>query len=210
MAEVKIKYIGHAAFKLSGANVEIVIDPYEDGTVPGLAPMHEEADYVYCSHGHFDHNYVQAVSLRPQEREMPFALEELDIPHDDCEGTKRGTNTARVFTVDGLKIAHMGDTGRGLTEGEIKQLSGLDCLLIPVGGFFTIDAQRAKTIVEQVKPRVVIPMHYRKGGIGFDVIGTVEPFLEGMQNVNYGGSEFVLTSDAPEQVLVMTPAAAQE
>jgi len=123
---------------------------------------------------------------------------------------KRGSNTARVFTLDGLKIAHMGDTGRRLTEDEIKRLSGLDCLLIPVGGFFTIDAQQAKKIVEQVRPRVVIPMHYRKGGIGFDVIGTVEPFLEGMKNVNYGGSEFVLASDTPEQVLVMTPAAAQE
>lgn len=210
MAEVKIKFIGHAAFKLSGTKVEIVIDPYEDGTVPGLAPMREEADYVYCSHGHFDHNYVQAVSLRPQEVEKSFTVEDFDIPHDDREGTQRGSNTARVFTIDGLKIAHMGDTGRGLTEEEIKQLSGLDCLLIPVGGHFTIDAIQARTIVEQIKPRVTVPMHYRKGKIGFDVIGTVDPFLEGFDNVNYGESEFTLTAETPAQVLVLEPAAAQE
>ena len=204
MAEVRIKYIGHAAFKLSAPQAEIVIDPYEDGTVPGLNAMREEADYVYCSHGHFDHNYVQAVSLRPQAGECPFAMEELDIPHDDRGGSLRGSNTARVFTLDGLKIAHMGDTGRGLTGEEIERLSGLDCLLIPVGG------QQAKTIVAQIKPKVVVPMHYRKGKIGFDVIGTLEPFLEGFDNVNYGGSEFTLTAETPEQVLVLTPAAAQE
>ena len=210
MSEVKIKFIGHAAFKLSAPNAEIVIDPYEDGTVPGLAPMREEADYVYCSHGHFDHNYVQAVSLRPQACERPFGLEELSVPHDECGGSKRGPNTVRMFTLNGLKIAHMGDTGRILTEEEAAKLSGLDCLLIPVGGHFTIDAQEAKTIVDQIKPKVVIPMHYRKGSIGFDVIGTLDPFVEGLENVNYGGSEFVLTSDTPAQVLVMTPAAAQE
>ena len=210
MSEVKIKYIGHAAFKLSATQAEIVIDPYEDGTVPGLAAMREEADYVYCSHGHFDHNYVQAVTLRAQAGERPFGLEELSIPHDDCGGTKRGPNTVCIFELDGLRIAHMGDTGRILTEEEKAKLSGLDCLLIPVGGFFTIDAHEAKAIVDQIKPKVVIPMHYRKGSIGFDVIGTVEPFLAGFQNVNYGGSEFTLTAETPAQVLVLTPAAAQE
>ena len=104
----------------------------------------------------------------------------------------------------------MGDMGRDLTDMEIKELSGLDCLLIPVGGHFTIDAQQAKTIVSQIKPRVTIPMHYRSGKIGFDVIGTLEPFIEGLDNVNYGGSEFTLTAETPEQVLVLTPAAAQE
>ena len=210
MSEVKIKYIGHAAFKLSAAQAEIVIDPYEDGTVPGLAAMREEADYVYCSHGHFDHNYVQAVTLRPQVGALPFEVEELDIPHDDRQGTQRGSNTARIFNLNGLKIAHMGDTGRGLTDAEIKQLSGLDCLLIPVGGHFTIDAQQAKIIVSQIKPRVTIPMHYRNGKIGFDVIGTLDSFVEGFGNVIYGGSEFTLTTETPEQVLVLVPAAAQE
>ena len=79
-----------------------------------------------------------------------------------------------------------------------------------MGGHFTIDAQEAKTIVDQIKPKVVVPMHYRKGSIGFDVIGTLDPFVEGLENVNYRGSEFVLTSDTPAQVLVLTPAAAQE
>ena len=103
MAEVKIKFIGHAAFKLSAPQAEIVIDPYEDGTVPGLNAMREEADYVYCSHGHFDHSYVQAVSLRPQAGERPFEMEELDIPHDDREGTQRGSNTALMVDHRGNK-----------------------------------------------------------------------------------------------------------
>ena len=62
-------------------------------------------------------------------------------------------------------MAHLGDLGCGLTPEQAEALSGLDALLIPVGGFYTIDAGQAKAVVDQLKPRVVVPMHYRGKGL---------------------------------------------
>jgi len=209
MSQLIIKYIGHACFKLIGADVEIVLDPYADGQVPGLNPVKEEADFVFCSHEHFDHNHRDGVATRTELSSTPFAVTELLIPHDDCDGAKRGKNTVRIFKISGLKIAHMGDIGRALTEEEIQKLSGLDCMLIPVGGYYTIDAAQAREIIEQTKPKVTIPMHYRSEGIGFDVLSTLDPFIAGFENVEYGDDEYLLTIAAPEeQIVVLKPSAA--
>jgi L-ascorbate metabolism protein UlaG (beta-lactamase superfamily) len=131
------------------------------------------------------------------------------IPHDDCDGAKRGHNTVRIFRINGLKIAHMGDIGRPLTADEVEKLSGLDCMLIPVGGYYTIDAAQAREIIALTKPKVTIPMHYRSEGIGFDVLSTIEPFVAGLENVEYENEEYLLTFAAPEQqIVVLKPAAA--
>ena len=116
-------------------------------------------------------------------------------------------NTIRIFTFGDIKIAHMGDAGRVLTQEEAARLTGLDCMLIPVGGFYTIDAKEAKFIIEQTNPRVVVPMHYRSSDRGVADISTLEPFVAMMDNVNYGDSEVELSKDTPAQVLVLKQAA---
>ena len=209
MSQVIIKYLGHACFKLIGADVEIILDPYADGQVPGLDPIREEAHFVFCSHEHFDHNYKEAVTICSDLSSTAFSVTELMIPHDDCDGAKRGKNTVRIFRINGLKIAHMGDIGRPLTSEEVEKLSGLDCMLIPVGGYYTIDAAQAREIMELTKPKVTIPMHYRSEGIGFDVLSTIDPFVAGLENVEYENEEYLLTFAAPaQQVVVLKPAAA--
>jgi len=211
MSQIIIKYIGHSCFKLTAADVEIVIDPYADGQVPGLEPVREEADFVFCSHEHFDHNYREGVSIRSELSSTPFSVTELMIPHDDCDGAKRGNNIVHIFKINGLRIAHMGDIGRTLTPEEAEKLSDVDCMLIPVGGYYTVDAEAARTIITQTTPKVVIPMHYRSEGIGFDVLSTVEPFIAGVDNVEYGDHEYFLTIGITgQQVVVLKPAAASK
>ncbi len=207
MDTVKIKYIGHACFKLSYAGTDIIVDPYRDGMVPGLRDMREEADFTYCSHEHDDHSYLSAVTLSGEDC-ANFGLAELTVPHDDAEGTKRGWNTVRIFSFGGLRVAHMGDIGRVLTEEEAEVLRGVDCMLLPVGGFFTVGPEEAKTIVEQTYPRVVIPMHYSGFGYGFDKIVSVKSFVDavGEENVRYCGNEFELRADSESQIRVMRPA----
>lgn len=207
MDSVKIKYVGHACFKLSYEGCDIVIDPYLDAMVPGLGDMRDEADFVFCSHGHEDHSYTPAVTLSGEDS-ANFGLGEMDVPHDDADGGKRGRNTVRVFSFGSLRVAHMGDIGRVLTEEEAAVLKNVDCMLLPVGGFFTVNAAEAKTIVEQTNPRIVIPMHYSGHGYGFDAIASVEEFVElmGEENVRYGGSEFTLSADTAPQIRVMRPA----
>lgn len=207
MDSVKIKYVGHACFKLSYNGTDIVIDPYLDGMVPGLNNMREEADFVFCSHGHDDHSYTAAVTLSGKDSEN-FGLGELTVPHDDADGGKRGLNTIRIFSFGSLRVAHMGDIGRVLTADEAEVLKNVDCMLLPVGGFYTVGPEEAKTIVEQTQPKLVIPMHYSGFGYGFEQIGPAKAFtdLMGEENLRYGGAEFTLDADTPAQIRVMRPA----
>ena len=208
MDTVKITYIGHACFKLSYGERSLVIDPYANGYVPGLADVAESADAVYCSHHHDDHGCTDAVEISGGEPN--WTVEELTVPHDDAGGSLRGMNTIRIFSFGSLRIAHMGDIGRELNEDEAEKLSGLDCMMIPVGGYYTIDAAAARRIVERTRPKVVIPMHYRSECFGYDVISEVTDFTDGLDNVTFGGCEMVITGEMIPQVRVLWPARAPE
>ena len=135
---MKLIWNGHSCFTLATEAGTLVIDPYEDGSVPGLSPLHLEADAVYCSHEHRDHGNRAAVAL--SGKPCAVEVEELATWHDEVQGAKRGPNTMRIFSAEGLRVAHLGDLGCGLTPEQAEALSGLDALLIPVGGFYTIDA----------------------------------------------------------------------
>ena len=192
MEQVRIEYFGHSCFRVSGLGQRIVLDPYEDGCVPGCPDLRLDAEFIYCSHQHHDHNAVQCVKLHDGGAPR-FDVTELETDHDDAGGSKRGKNTIRIFDFAGIRVAHFGDLGRGLTAAETKALQGLDCALIPVGGFFTIDAKQAAAIAAAIRPRMVIPMHYRTESTGFDVIGDIDdalPAFDETLNVvtlTYGG-----------------------
>ena len=202
MRKVTITYLGHSCFCLEAEGFRMILDPYEDGTVPGLDNLRAEAEAVFCSHDHFDHNFTKAVTLTGKGK-LPCAVTELATDHDDQGGALRGSNTIRIFDFGGLRIAHMGDIGRALRPDEIHALHGVDCLLIPVGGFFTVDAAQAKEMVDQIQPRVTIPMHYRTETSGFDAISRLEDFTGLFDAVVDGGDTLELTENTPAQVLVL-------
>ena len=192
MEPVKIEYFGHSCFRISGLGQRVVLDPYEDGCVPGCPPLRLDAEFVYCSHQHHDHNAVDCVTL--QDGGAPkFTVTELATDHDNAGGVLRGKNTIHIFDFGGIRVAHFGDLGRKLRAKEIEALQGLDCALIPVGGHFTIDAKQAADIAAELKPRMVIPMHYRTATTGFNVIADIDdalPAFDPSLNVvtlTYGG-----------------------
>ena len=192
MKSVKIEYFGHSCFRLSCGGQRIVLDPYADGSVAGLKNLRLDAEFVFCSHEHGDHNAVSCVKLLPCGA-PGFTVTELLTDHDDAGGSKRGKNIIRVFDFDGVRIAHFGDLGRPLTEAEYAALAGLDCALIPVGGFFTIDAAAAAEIAKRLHPTTVIPMHYRSESSGFAVLADIDDALTVFDDtlnvvlMNYGG-----------------------
>lgn len=210
MEKLVIKYVGHACFKLTYGETELVLDPYEDGLAEEFKPVWEEAHYVYCSHEHYDHNSIEAVVQKQTQGELPFQVEERQVPHDRSNGSERGMNTIRIFTFGDIRLAHLGDTGRMLTEEEMDWLSGLDCMLIPVGGVYTIDADEAGDILDRTQPRVAIPMHYRSSDKGIEEIDTIEPFIQRVGEVQWGGCELALSKDTPRQVLILKQAMLRE
>ena len=204
---MKITWIGHSCFKIEEGGCGIVIDPYDDDYVPGLKPVRESAQVALASHGHGDHNAVNRVKLLPGGAE-PFTITKIETYHDPEKGALRGRNTIHIFSAGGKRIAHFGDLGCELEKEQLNQLRGLDLALIPVGGFYTIDAAQAADLVAQIQPAHVIPMHFRaeNGRFGFDVIGTVKQFTDLMESVVFTGSSVLDLDQAPEeQVIVLTP-----
>lgn len=171
---MKLTWLGHASFALEEDGYRVVLDPYTD--VDGYPDLKTEAHAVFCSHDHFDHNAVNCVELLPM-RESPFSIREIETCHDDQGGSLRGSNTIRVFTAGGITVAHLGDLGHQLTETQLAAVGPVDCALVPVGGTYTVDAAGAKAVCDALRPRCVVPMHYRHGIYGFGVLLEAEDFL---------------------------------
>lgn len=202
---MKITWLGHSCFKIESQGYQIVLDPYQEGRVPGYKPIRERADQVLCSHGHGDHCAVECVTLRSGTH-SPFSVETIDTWHDGEQGALRGANTIHILNDGQCRIAHLGDLGCALTLEQERKLSELDALLIPVGGHYTIDAAQARRIVDQLAPRVVIPMHYRGTGFGYDVIGTLDQFAGLCGDiVTYPSSELELTPQTQKQTAILQP-----
>ena len=191
---MKLIWYGHSCFKLDSADGSVVFDPYAPGSVPGLAMPALTADAVICSHGHGDHDYAAGVTLTG--RTPTFTVQYADCFHDETQGSLRGRNRISVVCAEGLRIAHLGDLGHKLTPAQLAVLGAVDVLMIPVGGYYTIDAAQAHAIVDAVKPRITVPMHYRGDGFGYDVIAPIGDFLRLCNNVRYAdGSTLTLPAD---------------
>ena len=170
---MKIEYLGHACFRLDD---ELVIDPYKDGSVPGLDNLRVSAKKVICSHEHADHSGRECVEIVPGT--FDFEIREVPSWHDDKEGALRGPNTIFVITKNGEKLVHLGDLGHFPNEEQLEAISNADYLLIPVGGYYTIDAEMAVKICEVTKPKCIIPMHYRTASSGYPELAMVDEFLK--------------------------------
>ena len=203
MDSVKIEYLGHSCFRLSYAGQRIVLDPYAVGSVPGLPPLRCEAEFVYCSHDHGDHNAVECVKLTPPQGAPAFSVTEVPADHDHHGGARRGKNMIRVFDFGGLRVAHMGDIGRPLADAEIKTLRSVDMLLIPVGGHYTIDADEAKEMIAALSPRVTVLMHFRDDTAGYGVLAHIDDILKVLGPVGTVGDAFTLTAETPKQTIIM-------
>ena len=178
---MKLTWYGHSCFLLETAEGSAVFDPYAPGSVPGWLLPPVTADCALCSHQHSDHNWAEGVTLTG--RAPKFHIETLDTWHDEAQGALRGPNTIHVVEAEGHRFAHLGDLGHELSAEQLAALGRIDVLMLPVGGFFTIDAQTADRVARAIGAPVVIPMHYRGADFGYDRIGPVEAFLALRENV---------------------------
>lgn len=197
-----ITWLGHSCFLLEANGFRIVLDPYHE--VQGLPDVKAKANAIYCSHDHFDHGYTENIRVTPGG-ENPFAIVEVQTFHDDQGGKLRGNNVIRKFTADGVSAAHLGDLGHPLSAAQLEALGPCDAIMIPVGGYYTIDAAAAKAVADAIGAAVVIPMHYRDGEVGFDVLSTLDDFtkLYPAEQVRQYGVSITLEKGMEKQVAVL-------
>lgn len=166
-----ITYLGHSAFKIKGKKASLVTDPYPKSVGPAMPSV--SADVITVSHDHSDHNSPGQVS-GTSRREKPYLITapgEYEVEgigvfgwsayHDNKEGAERGKNTIYTIFIDDLRITHLGDLGHLLSDRLIENIGPVDVLLIPVGGVYTINAEQAAKVVNQLQPAYVIPMHFK-------------------------------------------------
>lgn len=198
---MKIAWHGHSCFEVHDGLV-VVMDPH-DGKSIGIKPPVVKADICLISHDHFDHNCSRIVHGDPTvvreagERVVKdLKVSGMTTFHDEEEGAKRGRNIVFRFEMDDISFVHLGDLGQELTDKEIASLGRVDVLFIPVGGVFTIDYAVARRLVDRIRPKVAIPMHFHYGGLSI-TISPVEPFLEGIseENVLRVGNEIEFARD---------------
>ena len=171
---MKLTWLGHSCFLLEQDGYRLVTDPYTG--VEGYPPLSVSAHAVCCSHHHFDHDAVDAVTALPPVK-SPFTVREVETCHDEKGGALRGSNTVRVFTAGGVSVAHLGDLGHQLSAEQLDAIGSVDAVLVPVGGVYTVDAAGAKAVCDALHPRCVIPMHYHHAPYGLPNVAGVEDFL---------------------------------
>lgn len=193
---MKITWYGHSCFRIESEAGTVVFDPYADGFPSGLELPPLTADLVLCSHGHDDHNAGSRVTLTGAQTD--YTVETLCCWHDDVQGSRRGENLIRIVSGGGARVAHLGDVGHMLPDAQIKALHGVDALMIPVGGFYTIDAATARRLADAIAPHLVIPMHYRGESFGFAEIDTVDSFAALSGNVEFADGASVELPDRGE------------
>jgi L-ascorbate metabolism protein UlaG (beta-lactamase superfamily) len=180
------------------------------------SPIKETADVVVVSHDHSDHSNVSAVQGKPEvvkdsgtKTAKGIQFKGIASYHDAARGEQRGPNTIFCFNVDGLKLCHLGDLGHVLSPGQVNEIGAVDILFVPVGEPYTIGASVASRVCEQLKPKVVIPMHFKTPRCAYPIAG-VEDFLRGKKNVRkVGGSEVEFEREklpAATEIVLLQPA----
>ncbi len=185
---MNIKYLGHASFLIKTKSARVVCDPYSPSI--GLKFPKIEADIVTLSHDHSDHNDTSAVTGDPLLINWPGEFEKQGVRvfgfttyHDDKQGAERGENTVYKFEAEDIAVLHLGDLGAEIESETLDKIGNVDILLVPTGGFYTIDPEQAARVVKQVEPSIVIPMHYRTEAHNvehFGKLSTVDEFLKKM------------------------------
>ena len=192
---MRICWYGQSAFLLTGEEQRVFIDPF--GDMAGVArpgwswpfPPIEgvEADLLLVTHDHLDHNGVEAIGGDPLvlaqagTHESPLGeVVGISSEHDAVAGTQRGPNVIFRFTLDGTTFAHFGDFGQPSLRPEQREALGeVDVVILPVGGGPTIAPDAAAALVRELRPRLVVPMHYRTPG-GLDFLDPPDAFLEAL------------------------------
>jgi L-ascorbate metabolism protein UlaG (beta-lactamase superfamily) len=180
---MKIKWYGHACFRIEGDDIRIVTDPYTP-EVAGLDPIDESADVVVMSSAtdrfHSDASMVRGdpkilnalqISGRGPVEVNNVVFEALPTMESLKHKESPDENAIYRFELEGISILHLGDLGNPLTDEQLALLRGrVDILLALSGGPPTIELEDLERAIEEIRPRVVIPMHYRIPKLKLDIL----------------------------------------
>jgi L-ascorbate metabolism protein UlaG (beta-lactamase superfamily) len=213
---LQIKWFGQSCFEVKSNNQTLIFDPYS--SMIGLSLPKLSADIVLVTHNHPDHNNSSEISgigekklfviISPGEYEISgIKIDGVSSFHDKNQGAERGKNTIYIVDLEDIRICHLGDQGALLTDEELEEIGEVDILFVPVGGTYTINASEALEVINQIDPRIVIPMHYNISGVASKLDG-IEKFASQEKIADLEGKDILeikkndLPSDEREIVIL--------
>ena len=208
---LQIRWHGHACFEITNKTT-LVTDPH-DGKSIGIPAPSVIGDIILVSHDHYDHNSVKSVekeNSRIVTDERSRNISDIEIRgvesfHDEEQGAKRGKNIIYKFTMDGVRFCHLGDLGHDLDDETVQKIGEVDILFVPIGGTFTVDDKQAWNVINKIKPKIIVPMHYKIGGLSLPIAG-LDPFLaQAKHKVIHVGNEIdIEKEDLPTESEIWT------
>ncbi len=187
---VKITFIGHSAFKITGENHSILIDPFISGN-PVSAFSDLKADDILVTHAHSDHlgdsieiskktgaritaifelaNYCGEKGAKARGinigGKVPFSWGSaywLPAAHSSGtpDGKYGGVPSSILVNIGGKSIYHAGDTGLHYDMKMIGEFYKPEIALLPIGGFYTMGINEAVKAAQWLESKKIIPMHY--------------------------------------------------
>lgn len=204
---MKIRWFGHACFAIYTNGKTIITDPFNHEV--GYPLPNLPADFATISHQHFDHNALgvvpgNPVAVQKEGRQIYENIEFIGVSsfHDKFSGEQRGSNIIFIIEAEGMRICHLGDLGHILDQEQIKKIGRVDILFVPVGGYYTIGPDEALQVTTLLKPKYLIPMHYKTDYIDFP-ISTADDFLKHCRNYLVKQELSVTTDSLPAEMQVV-------
>ena len=173
-------WLGHSSFRLHSEGMVVVTDPFPESL--GLRMDARPASVVTVSNTHPNHSAAGVVTGGPRVFRAPGEYEYNGImvrgvmtplpggvPHEQ-------RNVAFTIEMDGVGVCHLGDLSQPLTARQADELKPVHVVLAPAGANCTLSLDQALQTIQDLDPKVVVPMHYGHGQEGVTLDG-VEPFL---------------------------------
>ncbi len=175
-----IAWLGHSCFRLHASGMVLITDPFP-GSI-GLRPDTRPASIVTISNSHPNHGNWQEVAGDPKVFSTPGEFEYngvtvrgvmTQLPEDRPQEQR---NVAYTIEIDSINICHLGDISAPLTTRQVDDLKPADVLLVPVGGRCTLDMDQVYQTLQDLDPKIVIPMHHETTGVNVELDG-LDPFV---------------------------------
>jgi L-ascorbate metabolism protein UlaG (beta-lactamase superfamily) len=200
---IEIKWFGHSFFQItSSSGTRIITDPF--GAM-GFPMPEVWPNIVTVGREHGNHNNVGLAKGNPvilrgvkegtdEWNQVNFTFRDVLIYNVPVH--QRGVpgyyqslkGSGFVFEMDGLCIFHSGDVSEPFNEDQLQLIGHVDILLQTIGGVYTIGPDGAKKVIELLKPKIVIPMHY------WYHYGVLERFIDGPYKVHHLNTNSVTVS----------------
>jgi L-ascorbate metabolism protein UlaG (beta-lactamase superfamily) len=218
-ADATIQYFGHNFFQLTTRQgTKIITDPLAPGRYP---TPYVTPHVVTVGREHPNHNYVQLAQGHPlilrglsqhgaewnriSTHVREVSIFNMPIYQNGVAGALKGA--AFIFDLGPLCIVHLGDLSHPLTPEQLHEIQHVDVALIPIDGTYTMGPDIAREVLQRLKPKLAIPMHYR------DNLTLVEAFTRGLTTRHLAGDTLTVSQASlptTTEIVVLRPKGARD